>query len=1724
VVEVVLPPGYELVKEEDKNILIGDNFIAPVTQEFPGLGGYVFIIPDQASVATSYQGTPISGAQAYNPNNAQNPTQSLGTTPVGDTVPAFPIEPVWPCVGQSRIVPDYISLFPQSKEVSPFAGATRNMCDRKEVTLSDQSASTAKFYIFTSTHKAAKFTGVITDDFTSEFDPFSPQFGEKFAPPNQPISVKDWTGQEISRVYSDWWGDYDGMTYSTWEVNPPNPTGYSPTMMVFCMNDPGPIPNPNGTGTITDPLFNPAYSDFCYELPFMPGQTQYLDTPVVPTSAFSDGYNHPDCAYPVATPAVSEVDGDGIGPWVSAAGKTLTITALGDQLVNNYAYSGPGATVAPYNQKTITRHYGFGGTKGTVTIGGVSVPSGSITTWSDTSIVLTVPSGVPACPVQQQAQYGGPGAPGVTTAYCGQLAITTAAGQQSVDTVTVTIGGKKPTYVPNTNPLTTTATGAIQQTIDAAMPGDLIIVPAGTYNEMVLQWKPVRLQGVGAASSVINANTQPAGKLDPWRRQLDCLFGVSLNGQPITPASPGNAGNPYDSTGTYSCPAAMNFAVDRIDLEAILGWDTNLNGNIAEQLQEPSLMGAYEGAGITVMGKGVIFGPGNPLAEAFPAGSKELTAGDCGPNTTSAKNPYPGNYQCNPSSIDGLTVTDSSQGGGGIFVHAWAHNLQIANNRVYNNAGTLSGGVTIGQGEFPPQYIVGDTTGTNISCLASSVTSPIGLQLPYCFNLNVNVHHNYVTNNSSLGDELFSATLAGAGGVTFCTGADYYKFNYNWLCGNESGSDGGGMAHMGFMYNGDIEHNSILFNQSLNPTIPTNGGGLVVMGAPDTDPVCGADVGATADQDCPPGLSDGIGPGLVINANLFQGNSAESGSGGAIRVQQANGTEITNYPTTPSLWYSLSITNNIIANNVAGWDGAGISLQDVMAANIVNNTIISNDSTASAGPLFNTLGAPLGSSPGPPVSGQVTSSTTSAPQPAGLVVVPNSPPLLAAFASTTGVTCPTGHYAPGTNANNGTCVKISYPVLANNVFWQNRSFYIGVGALSPAYQQNIVSLYNSFSGSAAATQPSADATSPNGNGVVVTGGSGACTPGASYWDIGVRGDTGPSNHGSGFTLSPMYSVLTDAAADYSGSSLHNLALNPDAVSQYCNGSRIPPECTTADGCYGAGGFNVPPGISDATVPNPVFSLLPSATVDEGNNWVNMTWGPLSMTNPVSGVRLGNYALAVGSPAIDRIPSSESLPGGVTYPTTDFFGNTRPDNSTNIIDVGAVEYQGASTLVGPSVSPTSLAFGNVTDDTVSSPQFVTLSNPAATTLTFTIGFTGAFSRAAAPNAGTCVSPLAAASTCTIGVVFSPSSAQTPPYNYTGSLTITATPAVTGSPVALTGTGVAVTGAVSVSPTTTTAAPLSFGAVTISDASAPQTVTLINTTGATVTGIAVSASSQYSRSGGTCGTTLAGGGASCTIIVVFTPTALGTITGTLTIATNVAVTGSPVSLSGTGVVPALSVLDTFNRANATALRAVGYPWYQVGATTTAALQVFDVSAGDTTTGVADCTGTACTIGGTAYWPLSPTGNKLGASFQFENTSGTVNATTPGYSLLLKATGAGLTGAAASATSVVRVTYIPASGTVTIAYTANGGLSYTPAPTTPATILATFAGGAPGDLMGAMVDSTGKVWVWKISGVTTTLLGTAQLPTTTTTWTTAATGIIGMQLPVGGQVDNFAGGVVP
>jgi hypothetical protein len=212
----------------------------------------------------------------------------------------------------------------------------------------------------------------------------------------------------------------------------------------------------------------------------------------------------------------------------------------------------------------------------------------------------------------------------------------------------------------------------------------------------------------------------------------------------------------------------------------------------------------------------------------------------------------------------------------------------------------------------------------------------------------------------------------------------------------------------------------------------------------------------------------------------------------------------------------------------------------------------------------------------------------------------------------------------------------------------------------------------------------------------------------------VRGDSGPTNHIGGATLAPFYSILTPGGS--SGfNSTNSTTTTPPVVHQYCNGARSIPEA-------GLSGWQVPPGISDATVPNPIFNLTPVATVDEGNNWVNLRWGPLSLVNPATStsttnVAVGNYSL---SAAIDNVPTNEALPNGTAFPTTDFFGNSRPETGGDThFDAGAVEFGGTAggggggggtvtVSLNPNPLRITLATGSITGTGV-----VTLTNTAAT---------------------------------------------------------------------------------------------------------------------------------------------------------------------------------------------------------------------------------------------------------------------------------------------------------------------------------------------------------------------------------------------------------------------------
>ena len=70
-----------------------------------------------------------------------------------------------------------------------------------------------------------------------------------------------------------------------------------------------------------------------------------------------------------------------------------------------------------------------------------------------------------------------------------------------------------------------------------------------------------------------------------------------------------------------------------------------------------------------------------------------------------------------------------------------------------------------------------------------------------------------IYNNASIGDALFSGTPAGAGAITVSAGADRYSIDHNWIAGNLSTGDGGGMQQLGVSFNGT-------HRQQLHPVQP----------------------------------------------------------------------------------------------------------------------------------------------------------------------------------------------------------------------------------------------------------------------------------------------------------------------------------------------------------------------------------------------------------------------------------------------------------------------------------------------------------------------------------------------------------------------------------------------------------------------------------------------------------------------------------------------------------------------------------------------------------------------------------------------------------------------------------------------------------------------------------------------------------------------------------------
>ncbi len=203
------------------------------------------------------------------------------------------------------------------------------------------------------------------------------------------------------------------------------------------------------------------------------------------------------------------------------------------------------------------------------------------------------------------------------------------------------------------------------------------------------------------------------------------------------------------------------------------------------------------------------------------------------------------------------------------------------------------------------------------------------------------------------------------------------------------------------------------------------------------------------------------------------------------------------------------------------------------------------------------------------------------------------------------------------------------------------------------------------------------------------------------------------------------------------------------------------------------------------------------------------------------------------------------------------------------------------------SPTQLNFGSVLVGQTSAVNTVTITNGGGSSLTsLAIAVSGNF----AMTQNSCPANLAAGSSCSVGVTFTPT--QSGQSNGTMSISTTAA-GVTNQSLPLSGYGLT-SGSLTLSPSSQ-----NFGTQTLGQPSGALPFMLTNTGGGAAAGLSITSTGNFSISSQTtCGSTLAGG-SSCKVYVIFTPTTVGSQSGQLQVSsTTQGVSTVYAGLTGTG----------------------------------------------------------------------------------------------------------------------------------------------------------------------------------------------------------------------------------
>jgi hypothetical protein len=735
------------------------------------------------NVSTDPAATPSTDGCLYRPEKEEDVNVDLGA----QFSPAIPPPD---CVGDPHVI-DQATLTNRSnfwtgdQSTSP----TQPLCDMRLINLKAQQNANSDFFMVTNfpaltqhpdlapnhldpvgdVAEPTRLFGAVFDDINFDRDPKSVWYGEPRAIANIPVGIyavdapaptdpnhpntnvetgpANW--RLLTTVTTDQNGAYEALVPSTETYNCPIPQGPCPGMYIVVVDDPGSKAHPNSN-------YNPNYLTANTVTDAWPGRTNVsLDTPIDPISGTSCTQSRVDSGGAVIStrPELLQVS----RPYVLStdSGTNRRITIDGDFIGPAGATGATGGHVVLTDQRT--------GTATTLTRangGIVSWTPNNTTTGVTDRIVIQVPAltgTFTAGPKQLDIVTSTTNAGGaLTTSDAITLHVLGGTGANAYNPPIVNV--QPPSSGPH----------ALQNAIDSAAANSLVVLSPGIYEENVVLWKPLKLQGLGPGGIIGAKEEQQAQPDDPRFNVLGTTIdGRFFNSNNITdwhatvsghaPYAGVDANNPVmegaditvlaQSTGAYG----SGFNAARIDgLGLQLG-----HGDGAGGIQAQAYANNLRITNDVLEGNGGVFGGGIALGQPYVRNAS-------------------GPIAAGPGGVGG----------------SHNNNVQIKNNRLLGNGGlTSSGAIGLFSGSD------GYELASNYVCGNYGVEYGAGIS-HWGYSPNGSIHDNQIFYNQAVDSGAgiaISDQTGPAAPAPLGAGSGAVNVDRNEIVGNFSGDDGGGV-------------------------------------------------------------------------------------------------------------------------------------------------------------------------------------------------------------------------------------------------------------------------------------------------------------------------------------------------------------------------------------------------------------------------------------------------------------------------------------------------------------------------------------------------------------------------------------------------------------------------------------------------------------------------------------------------------------------------------------------------------------------------------------------------------------------------------------------------------------------------------------------------------------------------------------------------------------------